>query len=282
MTLTVQELKSKILTELNALYSTAESQSFFNLLAEDYLKMSRLDIVLNSSKEISAENLEYFDNATRRLKNYEPIQYILGNTEFFDMSFKVNEHVLIPRPETEGLIRWILEEEKEPQVIIDLCTGSGCIAVSLKSRLQDSNVDALDISAEALQVARENALSNHTSINFVETNVLTLEALTKTYDVIVSNPPYVRNLEKQKMQDNVLQHEPHLALFVDDENPLVFYKKIAILAKYNLRPKGSVYLEINEYLGKETAQLFKDSGFSNVELRQDIFRRDRMLRASID
>lgn len=278
--MTVSALKTKFHQDLDVVYDEVEKQNVFHLLAEDIIGMSRLEIAMNPQVEISSAQLKQFEEAMERLKSHEPIQYVLGKTEFFGLNFKVNKHVLIPRPETEGLIRWILEEE-QPRKTIDLCTGSGCIAISLKSVWKDTSIDALDVSVEALKVAKSNATINSVDINFIETNLLEAQELPSTYDIIVSNPPYVRELEKSQMRDNVLSHEPHLALFVKDDEPLVFYEKIAMLAKSHLNKKGSVFLEINEYLGEETKSLFLDLGFKHVEVRRDIFGRLRMLKATM-
>ena len=278
--MTVSALKTKFHQDLDVVYDEAEKQNVFHLLAEDIIGMSRLEIAMNPQAEISSAQLKQFEEAMERLKSHEPIQYVLGKTEFFDLEFNVNKHVLIPRPETEGLIRWILEEE-QPNKVIDLCTGSGCIAISLKSVWEDVHVDALDVSVEALKVAKSNATMNSADINFIETNLLETQNLPSRYDIIVSNPPYVRELEKSQMRDNVLSHEPHLALFVKDDEPLIFYEKIAVLAKSHLNKKGSVFLEINEYLGEETKSLFLDLGFKHVEVRRDIFGRLRMLKATM-
>lgn len=278
--MTVSALKTKFHQDLDVVYDEEEKQNVFHLLAEDIIGMSRLEIAMNPQTEISSAQLKQFEEAMERLKSHEPIQYVLGKTEFFGLNFKVNKHVLIPRPETEGLIRWILEEE-EPKNTIDLCTGSGCIAISLKSVWKDTSIDALDVSVEALKVAKSNATINSADINFIETNLLEAQELPSTYDIIVSNPPYVRELEKSQMRDNVLSYEPHLALFVKDDEPLIFYEKIAVLAKSHLNKKGSVFLEINEYLGEETKSLFLDLGFKHVEVRRDIFGRLRMLKATM-
>lgn len=276
--MTVIQLKHKAQQFLSEIFSSEEIVNMFYLLTEKHLKMNRLDVAMHPNTQVSLANLIHFENAFWRLKNAEPIQYIIGETEFFGINFKVNQHVLIPRPETEGLVRWVLEEQM-PKSVIDLCTGSGCIAISLKSAWQDTQVSALDVSEEALNIARENAQQHHTEIRFVTQDLLKTDALPARYEVIVSNPPYVRHLEKQAMRKNVLDHEPHLALFVEDTSPLVFYKHIAKLAKRHLTPNGKVYLEINEYLGKETKEIFDDLGFFEVMLKKDIFGKDRMLRA---
>jgi release factor glutamine methyltransferase len=235
--------------------------------------------------------LKKWKNIDSELKNQRPIQYILGETTFYGLSFLVNENTLIPRPETEELVELIIEstnyELRNTKLkVLDIGTGSGCIAISLAKHLPTSEVYAIDVSEEALVTAKKNAELNKVAIDFISTNILdvvTLSAvagLDKQFDIIVSNPPYVRNLEKSEIKPNVLEYEPHLALFVDDIDPLLFYRKIAELAIKNLNPNGKLYFEINQYLGKETIKLLEDFGFRNVELKKDIYGNDRMLRAT--
>ncbi len=196
------------------------------------------------------------------------------------MEFKLNPHVLIPRPETQELVDWILNdvEQNSPLQILDIGTGSGCIAVSLAKNLPRASVTALDVSQKALDIARENAEINKVKIDFLQTNILTMRQLPQHYDLIVSNPPYVRESEKTQMQRNVLEHEPPIALYVADADPLLFYRKIANLAKESLIREGQIYMEINQYLGKETEEIFKKKNYS-TQLRKDIFGNFRMLKA---
>jgi release factor glutamine methyltransferase len=280
--LTVSTLKHTIQEELKGVYPVEEIHNFFVLLSEAYLNMSRLDIVMNSNTEISAEINNQFYIAFKRLKAFEPIQYIIGETEFFDLTFKVTPDVLIPRPETEGLVRWIIQDQAKPNLdVLDLCTGSGCIAISLYKYLNNASVSALDVSTGALATAKENADLNKANIHFLLKDILKAKTLPQQYDVMVSNPPYVRNLEKELMSNNVLEHEPHLALFVGDDNPLIFYSKIINLSKTYLKPNGTLYLEINEYLGDATKALLNSDSFLNIELKKDIFGKDRMLKATL-
>lgn len=280
--MTVSTLKHTIQEELKGVYPVEEIHNFFVLLSEAYLNMSRLDIVMNSNTEISAEINNQFYIAFKRLKAFEPIQYIIGETEFFDLTFKVTPDVLIPRPETEGLVRWIIQDQAKPNLdVLDLCTGSGCIAISLYKYLNNASVSALDVSTGALATAKENADLNKANIHFLLKDILKAKTLPQQYDVMVSNPPYVRNLEKELMSNNVLEHEPHLALFVGDDNPLIFYSKIINLSKTYLKPNGTLYLEINEYLGDATKALLNSDSFLNIELKKDIFGKDRMLKATL-
>lgn len=268
------------MADLSGVYPGEEANSFFSLLAQAFLGMSRLEVALQRGHEISAISLEKFEDARVRLMRHEPIQYILGETEFFGLKFKVNEDVLVPRPETEELVQWILDEisfEEKEIKILDIGTGSGCIAISLAKELSKAKVTAIDISENALEVARENARINKVEIAFLQQNILKLEELEGEYDLIVSNPPYVREQEKEEMQRNVLDFEPAGALYVKNTNPLIFYRKITKLAKKALIPGGKLFLEINQYLGPQTRGQLAGEGFS-TELRKDIFGNFRMLK----
>lgn len=280
----VQEFKKQFFLELSVLYPETEIQSFFNILIQFKLNLTRVDLALQPTLKFNTSELSYFQKALLNLKKHIPIQYIIGETEFYGLTFKVNKNVLIPRPETEELINWILndlkiENRKSKIEILDIGTGSGCIAISLAKNLPNTKVYALDISKEAIKTAKANATSNNVTINFIEANILTLNKLPHTFDIIVSNPPYVRQLEKEQMQENVLANEPHLALFVKNENPLLFYAKISELAKNHLSEYGTLYFEINQYLAQETLQLLKLKGFNSIELKKDIFDVYRMLKA---
>ena len=278
----LSQLKIKFLDTLKDQYPAQEVNSFFNLLTEAYLGMNRLDFALKPGKEISLEEKDKFESAIHRLSLHEPIQYIIGETEFFGLKFKVNKNVLIPRPETEELVQWLLDDVGESKnssnlKILDIGTGSGCIAISLAKNLPNAEVFALDISEKALKTARENAGLNKVNVNFIQADILNLEALTGKFDVIVSNPPYVREMEKVEMHLNVLDNEPELALYVKDTDPLIFYRKITKLAQAGLQKNGNLYFEINQYLANETEEILKNSGFK-TELKKDIFGNYRMLR----
>ncbi|PCI36090.1 MAG: protein-(glutamine-N5) methyltransferase, release factor-specific [Flavobacteriaceae bacterium] len=281
--MTLKNYKKHFISTLETHYPTTEVLSFFNLLAADILGFSRVDIVLEAASEINDTNLKKLNQALSELGNHKPLQYILGETEFYGLPFKVNEHTLIPRPETEELVSWILESVENTQKkisILDIGTGSGCIAISLAKNLPNAQVTGYDISEKTLITATSNASLNNVSVDFKLVDILKIETLDTSFDIIVSNPPYVRNLEKKEIQKNVLEHEPHTALFVEDDDPLIFYTKIANLAKNNLNPNGLLFFEINQYLGKETVALVKSIGFNNVTLKQDIFKADRMICAS--
>ena len=278
--MTISELKNSILAELTKVYPCEEANSFFGLLAEDYLKMSRFELSLNRENEVSAADLEKFDRAKERLLKHEPIQHIIGETEFFGLKFKVNSNVLVPRPETEELVQWILDDidsEENEIKLLDIGTGSGCIAISLAKNLPEAKFFAYDISKKALETASLNAQTNDVGVNFSEKDILQTDHLEQQYSHIVSNPPYVRELEKAEMQANVLKYEPETALYVKDEDPLIFYRKITELAQKALRPGGKLYFEINQYLGTETEKLLQEYGFK-TELRKDIYGNFRMLK----
>jgi len=280
----ISNFKKQFFSELSGLYPETEIQSFFNILIELKLNLSRIEVALQPDLAISETTITFLQKAIAALKKNIPIQYITGETEFYGLKFNVNESVLIPRPETEELVDWILENSKPKTQnsklkILDIGTGSGCIAISLAKNLSNTDVFALDISSEALKIAKKNALSNKVDIYFSEIDILNTPDLPEKYNIIVSNPPYVRELEKELMQQNVLAYEPHLALFVKDNNPLLFYDRIADLANKHLSKKGSLYFEINQYLGNETVALLKQKGFQNIELKKDIFGVDRMIKA---
>jgi len=282
----ISNFKKHFFSELSGVYPETEIQSFFNILIELKLNLSRIEVALQPDLEISETTITFLQKAIAELKKNIPIQYITGETEFYGLKFNVNENVLIPRPETEELVDWILENSKlktqnSKLKILDIGTGSGCIAISLAKNLSNTDVFALDISSEALKIAKKNAQLNKVDIYFSEIDILNTPDLPEKYNVIVSNPPYVRELEKELMQQNVLAHEPHLALFVKDNNPLLFYDRIAELANKQLSKKGSLYFEINQYLGNETVALLKQKGFQNIELKKDMFGADRMIKAVV-
>lgn len=283
----LKTLREHFYTSLQEDYPETEIHSFFNILSEYFLKMKRIDVSLNLYTPISGKKTEKFDNAIIRLKNHEPIQYIVGFSEFYGLPFKVTESTLIPRPETEELVEWILDRSSsktEQLTILDIGTGTGCIAISLAKNKPDAIVNALDISKKALTVAKTNAKLNKVEVEFIEMDILNWKNddsdsrfETEKFDIIVSNPPYVRNLEKSQMSANVLQHEPALALYVEDNDPLIFYRSIAEFAMTHLKIDGQLFFEINQYLGTEMCQLLENFGFKKIELKKDIFGNDRMI-----
>lgn len=319
--MTVEALKYYYLKELSNIYPKEEILSFYYMLMEFKLGYSKSDTVLNAHEEIKNGDFRFFKTALSDLKTEKPIQYIIGETGFYGLRFKVDSSVLIPRPETEELVEWIISDvENEmmdlrdgiieqsgkrqekghqkqetgdhgknqkirptaighrPMTVLDIGTGSGCIAIALAKNLPNAEIYALDVSAEALGIARENAFINTVNVRFVKADILedTLNELPK-FDIIVSNPPYVRISEKKEMKDNVLKHEPHLALFVKDNDPLVFYRRIISLAQDKLKKNGSLYFEINQYLAEETKML-TDLLSARTEIREDLKGNKRMLK----
>ncbi len=278
----LKHYKTIFLRELTAFYDEKETESFFYLILERFHHKKRIDLALNPEMEMDTTQLLRWDNVLTDLKQYKPIQYILGVTEFYGLPFAVNEHVLIPRPETEELVELILANNSNPLppdtlTILDIGTGSGCIPISLKKHLPLATVYAIDVSEQALATARKNAELNKVEVVFMLQNILETKDLGQEFDIIVSNPPYVRHLEKKEISPNVLDYEPHLALFVEDDDALLFYRKIAELAKINLKPGGQLYFEINQYLGRETVDLLQSMGFTAVKLLKDIYGNDRMI-----
>nr|WP_315141626.1 peptide chain release factor N(5)-glutamine methyltransferase [uncultured Flavobacterium sp.] len=281
----IKEYRTQFIQELTLIYDAGEAESFFYLILEEKKQLKRIDLALHPDLFFSEEEIGVWNAILEQLKQEIPIQYLLGKTSFYGLDFEVNAAVLIPRPETEELVEWILESQKsKPESqkvkILDIGTGSGCIAISLAKNLPDATVFALDVSEEALATAKKNAENNSVNVTFIHQNILETEDLLQQFDIIVSNPPYVRNLEKEEIKKNVLENEPHLALFVADNDALVFYKKIAQLAQKNLLSNGQLYFEINQYLGKEMVNLLEKMNFKTVDLRKDIYGNDRMTKAS--
>ena len=279
----IKQYKLFFHNQLTELYDKTEIESFFYVILENKNNLKRIDLALNIDLEFSADDLLLWNTILEQLKLEIPIQYILGTTSFYDLEFIVNQNVLIPRPETEELVDWIIKSSTNFQNLsaLDIGTGSGCIAIALAKNLKKSSVSALDISIEALKIAVINAEKNNVNVNFIHKSILETTDITTKFDIIVSNPPYVRNLEKHEISKNVLDNEPHLALFVADDDALIFYKKIATFAKSNLNVSGQLFLEINQYLGQQTADLLRNFNFKNIELRKDIYGNDRMIRCQL-
>jgi len=288
----IREFRDYFKITLKKLYPASEIDTFLFLLLEEYLNFKRIDIVLKSNFNISSEVLTLLKSSTKLLQQEIPIQYIIGKTEFYGFPFILNEHVLIPRPETEELVTFILDKvsklesyhtiKKENTIkILDIGTGSGCIPIALKKSLPLAEISALEKSNKALRIAKKNTHLNKVDINLIQQDILKTTQLNNTYDIIVSNPPYVRESEKKEIKNNVLNNEPHMALFVEDNNPLIFFDKIAELAKNHLTKNGLLFFEINQYLGKETVDLLRLKGFNTIEIKKDIFGHDRVIIASI-
>ena len=284
--MTIKHYRDQFIQELTPLYDAGEAESFFYLILEAKHQLKRVDLALQPDLVFSKAELETWNLILEQLKKEIPIQYLLGSTHFYGLEFEVNSNVLIPRPETEELVDWIIQSSKfkvqsSKFKILDIGTGSGCIAISLAKNLPNAEVFALDVSDKALATAQKNAELNQVTIQFIHQSILETEDLGQQFDLIVSNPPYVRHLEKQEIKKNVLDNEPHLALFVEDNDALIFYRKIAQLAKKNLCPNGQLYFEINQYLGQETLDLLQEMGFKDITLRKDIYGNDRMIQCTI-
>lgn len=284
MSTKIKGYRTQFIQELSPIYDVGEAESFFYLILEDKKQLKRIDLALNLDLTFSNEEIQFWNSILDSLKKEIPIQYLLGKTSFYGLEFEVNENVLIPRPETEELVEWIIESHKsedrrEKIKILDIGTGSGCIAISLAKNIPNAQVFAIDVSVKALATAQKNAEINEVNVTFLEKNILETDDLEQQFDIIVSNPPYVRELEKLEIKKNVLDNEPHLALFVEDNDALIFYRKIAELAQRNLNPNGQLFFEINQYLGKEMMGLLEKMSFKNIELRKDIYGNDRMMKA---
>jgi release factor glutamine methyltransferase len=285
---TVKDVFAIFKQELNSLYDAQETEAITLTVLTELLNTSKGIIKAFSEKELNLTQQEEATNILNQLKTGKPLQYVLGYTEFYGLKFLVNPTTLIPRPETEELVQWALSEAAVAGAvagsnILDIGTGSGCIAISLKKNLPDAQVSAIDISADTLQTAKQNAELNGVDVNFIEADILNQQPsnslLTTHYSLLISNPPYVTLDDKKRMHTNVTDFEPHTALFVPEDDPLIFYKAIADFAVANLIKGGLLFFEINESLGKEMVELLESKGFKDVELRQDMSGRDRMIKA---
>ena len=313
--MTFQEAEKSFIKQLEPLYKSDEAKDLAFYAIQNVCGISKPQLIINKEKEISAADLLLLEKIIAELKTGKPVQYIIGETEFYGLRFKVTPSVLIPRPETEELVYWILENSKfkiqnsknsthtfhssdfrtqssrlqtqdsKPQTpnsnILDIGTGSGCIAIALKKYFPGSEVYGMDISAKALEVARTNAILNNISVKFIEQNILTAPVHNRKYSIIVSNPPYITIAEKQQMHINVLNYEPHQALFVPDNDPLLFYNSIADFAKSHLTKNGFLFLEINATWSLQMIALLDNKGFSAIKLRKDLQGKDRMIQAQL-
>ncbi len=278
--MTLQEFYAKGKIALAALYDEQESRAILKAIAAYYLPYTDAELLLMQNQQLKAGEVEQLEKCLEQVVKGFPVQYVLGETTFYGLDLYVDQGVLIPRQETEELVAWILEKETQAKQLLDIGVGSGNITVALGTHLKHAHFTAFDISLKALDLARENCDRYGLKPTFLYGDVLQWQKYgLDTYDVIVSNPPYVRELEKALMHENVLQHEPPEALFVSNENPLVFYEAIAELGQKHLSENGVLYFEINEYLGRETVQLLSAKGYKNIELRKDLNGKDRMIRA---
>lgn len=275
----IKSYQNRFKEVLSPLYDEMEAEQLFLIALEEIEGKSRIDLVMNP--DLQTDKLAIWDEVLADLQQEKPIQYIFGRAYFYGLTFNVNENTLIPRPETEELVEWIINSVEADKLIriLDIGTGSGCIGITLAKELPNAQVTLMDVSPKALEMATRNAKENGVEVQAILQDVLALEQLPAQYDVIVSNPPYVRNLEKVEIKKNVLDYEPHLALFVEDDDALIFYRKIATLANDNLQEGGMLFYEINQYLGAETVALFQSLLFTAIELRKDMVGNDRMIKA---
>ena len=290
----VQQYKNIILPLLAESFDEREADNLFKYALEDYFSKRYLDI---RNYSLSDDELEELNYIYEKITNHYPIQYIFNKSEFYGLEFYVDENVLIPRAETEELVNWILTDNVDTHssaykntdthssaYLLDIGTGSGCIPISIKKNKPDWNVSAIDISENALEVAKVNALKHKTEIDFILGDILTLSTVgirQSTFDIIVSNPPYIPTKEKELMSLSTVQHEPHLALFVPNENPIIFYEKIADFAKQYLAQNGKLYFELNEFNTNEVKEMLNQKGFQNIEIKKDFAGKDRMLRCEL-
>jgi len=283
--MTVHEAQQQLLTSLYELYDNREAATIADWVMEHVTGMRKIDRIMHKQSPLAPDRLAQLQQYTRELLAHKPVQYVLHEAWFCGMPFYVDENVLIPRPETEELVEWIVKEVSgfkfQVSSLLDIGTGSGCIPVALKKKLPNLKVYALDVSEAALNVAQKNANALNASITFYKNNILEKAAWYKlpVFDIIVSNPPYIRQSEEKEMRKNVLLHEPHLAVFVPDEDALVFYKAIAEFGLTHLNKEGRLFFEINEALGNEVKQLLEEHGYSNVEVKKDMQGKERMVKA---
>jgi len=287
--MTLQLAYRQLLARLYEIYDTREAANIANWVIEHVTGQRKIDRIVYKDLPVSAQQQQKLQTITDQLLQHKPVQYVLEEAWFGDIKLYVNENVLIPRPETEELVEWIAEETIRNSEfgirnsILDIGTGSGCIAIAIKKKIRDATIYAIDVLEGALEVAKQNATQHHVEISFLQLDFLnkSKRAQLPLFDIIVSNPPYVTKSEEQTMQPNVLKYEPHIALFVPDEDAFKFYKAIGEFAQTHLQVNGSIFVEINEALGLQVTNLFKESGFKKVLLKKDLQGKDRMIKASI-
>ena len=279
---TVGDVYSRFRSQLSKSYEANEEEQITVLAFEHVMNYRRVDVSLNKDERLGENHIKSFDKILAALNTGKPIQYVLGNSWFYGINLMVNKHVLIPRQETEELVEWIVKDiksmSKKPSVILDVCTGSGCIALALKKEFPEIKIIAIDISEKALEVARYNAIKENLEIKFIHMDALKI-SLDIYPDIIVCNPPYVMKSEKADMHQRVTDYEPSAALFVPDEDPLLFYRNISTWGLRFLKTEGRIYFEINERMGNEIIGLHSELGFSESEIKKDLPGKDRMFRA---
>jgi release factor glutamine methyltransferase len=279
---TIKDIRSYLSTQLDRVYQDPEKNAIINIIIKTVIGISRLHGLYMNDKAVSGTQAERIIEICKELQTGKPVQYVLGETIFYDCIIRLNSATLIPRPETEELVDLIIRENRDfTGSIVDIGTGSGCIAIALAKHLPGATVTGVDISADALDVARENADLNGVTVSFIDSDIINFtDKRVKKADIIVSNPPYVRDSEKQLMSRNVLDFEPHTALFVPDDDPLLFYSVILSVADNILLPGGRLYFEINEVMGKSIVQMFESSGYSYIEIVTDINNKERIIKGT--
>lgn len=289
--MTIHEAQQRLIFQLYEIYDNREAANIADLVMENLTGWKKIDRILNKQLPLLPAKVELLEKYTSDLLLHKPIQYVLNESWFFEFKLFVNEHVLIPRPETEELVDWVLNEirnrRKEDEstelshpIILDIGTGSGCIAIALKKYSPSVEIVACDLSKDALEVAQKNALELKADIGFLHFNFLddTQWKHLPSFDILISNPPYIPLKDRPAMRPNVVQYEPHLALFVEDTDPLIFYKAIAEFAMKKLNVNGSIFAEIHEGLANDVKRVFEKTGFGNIDLRKDMQGKDRMIR----
>ena len=276
------ELYRDFMQQLKAVYSTHEAANITSMCFEKVAGITKSDVIKNPESILSDQQLQRLQTCLAELLKHKPIQYVLGEAWFYHLKFKVDENVLIPRPETEELVNEVIEFINQSKVknIIDIGTGSGCIPISIKNKIQEAMVTAIDISKNAIQIATENALHHQTKIEFIKTDFLDTNNWNnfEKFDVIISNPPYIPLIEKETMDKTVTSYEPHLALFVPNDSPLLFYEAIANFSKTHLSENGKIFMEVHENYANEVAAIFRQQGFFST-IKKDIFGKERMVTA---
>ena len=272
----LDSFKKEFLESITPLYNKDETKSLYYMLCEEYLALSKSKLIIAENMDLSIEKANHLYNCLDRLKKHEPIQYVLGKVTFMDLEFKVNSSVLIPRPETEELVNIILKNELGDKTILDIGSGSGCIAISLAKYSPKANVTALDVSKDAIELSQRNAKENDVNLEFIVADIFSYKS-DKKYDIIVSNPPYVLESQRKHMSKNVLDYEPELALFVKNDDSLKFYKAILDFAKNSLNENGKIYFEINENYKDEIMKLVNNYSYSNVDCKLDVFGKYRFI-----
>jgi release factor glutamine methyltransferase len=284
--MTIHLAYQQLLARLYEIYNTREAANIADIVIEHVTGQRKIDRIIYKDLPVDESQQEQLENYTNQLLQHKPVQYVIGECWFMNLKLIVNESVLIPRPETEELVEWLLKDIKhlsKALSLIDIGTGSGCIPIAVKKRFPGLSVSAIDVSKDALQVAALNAVAQKVSVNITELDFLNESEWNRLdkYDVIVSNPPYIKQNEEAEMRNNVLKFEPHLALFVPDENPLIFYEAIAKFSQKHLEAGGSVYVEINETLGEQVVALFRNYEFTDIILKKDMQGKDRMVKATL-